>query len=79
MPFFMFFMNIIIGSILNWDLSTFWAFKNDKFSKTYDSSYNRLTNKANIPLDAFFHVLYKYNNQFGKIIVDWLLAISERG
>ena len=50
----MFFMNIIIASTTNSNLSIFWALKNDEFSKNYDSSYNWLTNKVNIPLDALF-------------------------
>ena len=64
MPFLMLFTNMIIASTLNWDLSAFAALKNDQFSINYDSSYNWLTNKANIPLNAFFYVLYKYNNCF---------------
>ena len=57
MPFFMLFTNIIIASTANSDLSTFLALNNGEFSKNYDSSYNWLTNKANIPLDAFLRSL----------------------
>ena len=63
MPFFMLFMNIIIASTLSLDLSTFLAFKNDRiYKKIMTVHITDLPIKWNIPLDFFFHVLYKYNN-----------------